>query len=344
MVRVASFAFVALADGIYTPNFGYHCHEGHGGTPVDADDTPLSNITEYDCESACDNNTKCFAFEMNSTSGGGRRRRKAMPDYSGDCYLRSDVHLSQCEKSHSSMDRTWTTYTQVDQPPLTGLRSYHLFERKYTGLGNKDAGDFKGDAGFIFFTFSSGMSKGNPEASLENNIIEMSEVNVTGWGRYEQCNAPGANGHFACPANQTDYCCTVHGKGHDNIPTNHTKDQLPGLEISPHSPGSAQLAGGFWFSFPKESEGTTWTEKLLRRIEGKCLGNAWRKDAGGCNQCGESLDSCVATCIQTNLGQNDTLLQTTWDRVFADPNECPEVPLPGQSTTSTTSITSTIVV
>lgn len=86
-------------------------------------------------------------------------------------------------------------YMQVEPPPLT-VTTYHLFESKYSGLANRDAGDFKGDAGFIFNTFSN-WSKGNPEASMEHNIIEMSEVNVTGWGHYEECNAPGANQGFS---------------------------------------------------------------------------------------------------------------------------------------------------
>merc|ERR1712080_600621 len=127
---------------------------------------------------------------------------------------------------------TWARYTEVEPPPLTGLFTYHLFEPKYTGLANRDAGDFKGDVDFIFTTFGK-WSKGNPEASMEHNVIEMSEVNVTGWGKYEECNAPGADGHFVWPTNQTDYCCTVHGKDGGSIPTNHTATQLPGLEMAP---------------------------------------------------------------------------------------------------------------
>merc|ERR1712203_620698 len=50
------------------------------------------------------------------------------------------------------------------QPPLTGNIVDHLFEPKFTGLANKDGGDFKGDMGFIFGTFAS-YEVGNPEAS-----------------------------------------------------------------------------------------------------------------------------------------------------------------------------------
>lgn len=317
MARVAGFALFGLADGLYARYSGAHCYQGHGGTPLDANDTAISNVTTDECEAICDNTTECVAITQARHSKDYRNPR-------GDCYLRSDVNVSECEITER--DHTWTTYTHVEPPPLT-VTSYHLFEGKYTGLANKDAGDFKGDAGFIFGTFGK-WSKGNPEASMEHNIIEMSEVNVTGWGKYEECNAPGAEGMFTCPANQTDYCCTNH-----NIPTNHTRTQLPGLEVSVMTLGPQFGFGGFWFSFPRESQGVTWTEKTLRRIAGKCLGDAWRKDAGGCDQCGEDLDSCVADCIKASLcvGGDVALLQATWDRVFADPNECPDVPFPSDS-------------
>merc|ERR1719262_1545233 len=96
-------------------------------------------------------------------------------------------------------------------PPLTGNIVYHLFERKYTGLGNKDAGDYKGDMTFIFSEFEP-KRIGNPEASLQANIIEMSQVNVTGWGAYEACNAPGCTGHHVCAPNRTVYCCETQSR------------------------------------------------------------------------------------------------------------------------------------
>merc|ERR1711865_1164774 len=166
-------------------------------------------------------------------------------------------------------------------------------------------------------------------------ILEMSEVNVTGWGEYEECNAPGAVGMFKCPKSQTDYCCTTFdptNRSHE-VPANHTRTSLPGVEVNFISLGSQFGFGGWWLSFPKESENVTWTEKLLRRISGKCLGDAWRKDAGGCSTCGTDLDQCVASCIRASLCVNGsvTLLQATWDRVFADPKECPDVPFLGDS-------------
>merc|ERR1712203_271989 len=150
-------------------------------------------------------------------------------------------------------------------------------------------------------------------------------VNVTGWGKYEECNAPGCTGSFTCPANQTEYCCT-----HGRTPATHTNTSLPGLEANKMSLGRSFGFAGWWFSFPSESQGVTWTEKRLRRIEGACLGNAWRKDAGGCDSCGDSLDKCVADCIKSALSPdgNTSLLQATWDRVFSDPDECEEVALP----------------
>jgi len=232
------------------------------------------------------------------------------------------VNLTACEYSNQS----WFTLKQTAPPPTSGIIVYHLFEAKYTGLANKDAGTFKGDTNFIFGTFNA-FSEGNPEASMESNIIEMSEINVTAWGDYEECNAPGASQmNFSCPKNQKDYCCTVH-----RAPVNHTKTTLPGVEVAYGSLGPKSGFPGWWFSFPKESENITWTEKKMRRISGLCLGNAWRKDAGGCNECKakwDTLDKCVADCIQHELvpDGNVTALQATWDRVFADSRECPDVP------------------
>jgi len=317
---------VALVDAadIWSPSYYTHCYAGHGGVPLDADDTPIGNTTLQECQDACEVNEKCHAFTHQVS-----RRRKAP----SDCFLRSSVNLQDCDSGYNVAN--WATFSQVAPPSKTNIIAYHLFEGKYTGLANKDAGDFKGDAGFIFGTFSK-YSAGNPEASMEHNVIEMTEFNVTGWGKYEECNAPGADqGSFNCSSTATDYCCTTHDPNdrHHNIPANHTKDQLPGLEVNKMSLGSSFGFPGFWFSFPKESEGTTWTQRVVRRIAGKCLGDAWRKDAGGCSQCGDSLDQCVASCIKGALCQDGSTeqLEATWDRVFADPSECPEIPFPQES-------------
>merc|ERR1719379_677162 len=97
--------------------------------------------------------------------------------------------------------------------PNKTVTVYHLFEPKYTGLANKDGGDFMGDASFIFMTFNS-FEAGNPEADIQDNIIEMSTVTVEDWSTdYLKCNAPGAvyNGsrgqQLDCPSTSTDYCC-----------------------------------------------------------------------------------------------------------------------------------------
>jgi len=328
MRSFSSFALLAVVTGadIWSRNGYLHCYEGHGGTPVGAKDVELANTTTSLCKKACENDPNCHAFTISKSS----RRRRPTPQ---SCYLRSSVDLQACQQSY-----TWDTYTQVAPPSLTGIIAYHLFESKYTGLANKDAGDFKGDAGFIFGTFSK-YQKDNPEASMEHNIIEMSEVNVTGWGQYEECNAPGASEFtFNCSADASDYCCTTHDPNNrsHNIPAVHTKDQLPGLEVSVMSLGSQFGFPGFWFSFPKESEGVTWTQKTLRRIAGKCVGNAWRTAAGGCSECGEVLDQCVAGCIQQALCVNGSTdkLEQIWNRVFADPNECPDVALPSADAAS----------
>lgn len=313
----------AAGVGIWSRNKYVHCYEGHGGTPVGAKDVEIANTTAGQCQKACEADSNCHGFTISKSS----RRRRPTPQ---SCFLRSSVDLKSCEPSY-----TWDTYTQVAPPSLTGIITYHLFEGKYTGLANKDAGDFKGDAGFIFGTFSKYQAN-NPEASMEHNIIEMSEVNVTGWGQYEECNAPGASEFtFNCPSDSPEYCCTRHDPYNksNNIPAVHTSDQLPGLEVSVMSLGPQFGFPGFWFSFPKESEGTTWTQKTLRRVSGKCVGDAWRVAAGGCNDCGSDLDQCVASCIQRALcvdGSTDKL-EEIWNRVFADSNECPDVPMPMES-------------
>jgi len=315
---------VAVASGAQLwARTGYlHCYVGHGGVPVGAEDVAINNATTSECEAACEHNSACQGFEITKSS-----RRRPAPR---KCFLRSSVDLKSCEGSYS-----YDTYTLVDPPPLTGLISYHLFEGKYTGLANKDSGDAKGDFGFIFGTFSK-YQVDNPEASMEHNIIEMSESNVTGWGKYEECNAPGASEfQFNCSSDSPDYCCTTYDPNNHSaiILANHSKDQFPGVEVSAMSLGSQFGFPGFWFSFPKESEGVTWTQTTLRRVAGKCVGDAWRTGAGGCSDCGDELDQCVATCIQSVLCVNGSTdqLEAIWDRVFADPNECPDVPFPSET-------------
>jgi hypothetical protein len=324
---VAQMALAALAEAkssLWGSYQDLRCDLGHGGTPLDGADTPLQNVSMTDCEEHCDGTSACVAFVFHNLSHYSHRSS------SGDCYFRSAIDVGNCSNTASQRNSYFTVY-QVAPPPLKGNIVYHLFEPKYTGLADKDAGDFKGDAGFIFSTFSK-FEMTNPEASMEHNIIEMSEVDVTGWGTYEQCNSPGAEGLFTCPSNQSIYCCTTHDPANrsHNIPANHTRDQLPGIDVSKMTLGPMFGFGGFWYSFPAESQDVTWTERLKRRIAGKCLGDAWRNEAGGCNECGESLDSCVADCIKAALCVNGSTVQleAVWNRVFADPSECPEVPLP----------------
>jgi len=208
-----------------------------------------------------------------------------------------------------------------------------LFEPKYTGLANKDAGNFLGDASFIFETFSS-FESGNPEADIQDNIIEMSTVTVEDWSTdYLKCNAPGAvyngshGGQLNCPSTSTDYCCI----DSTDKPAKMTADTLPGYE----SRSRRGVPGGYWFSFPRASQGKKWTEKVERRINGSCIGNAWRQEAGGCSECGANLDQCVAQCIEAALvpgsrwHKDYSKLQPAWDKAFADKTLCPDQPFPG---------------
>merc|ERR1719203_2451783 len=169
----------------------------------------------------------------------------------------------------------------------------------------------------------------NPEASIQDNIIEMSTVTVTDWGReYLRCNAPGAvynsshGSKMDCPKDSKDYCC-------EGNRTELTRDALPAYETG------RSTGGGYWFSFPRVSQGNTWTEKVVRRINGSCIGNAWRQEAGGCQECGADLDQCVAECIQSALVpsirygvKNYSKLRPAWDRAFNDKTFCPDLPFP----------------
>merc|ERR1711912_99794 len=80
------------------------------------------------------------------------------------------LQLASCSAQWSSRRRH-----QPSSPPNKTVTTYHLFQRKYTGLANKDAGDFLGDASFIFLTFNP-FEANNPEASIEENVLEMSTV------------------------------------------------------------------------------------------------------------------------------------------------------------------------
>lgn len=211
------------------------------------------------------------------------------------------------------------------------MTAYHLFERKYTGLANKDAGDFDGELNFIFLTFNP-FEDTNPEAAIGENIFEMSTVTVVGWGDYQPCNAPGCTGSFTCPADNGDYCCT---NGHS--PAHNTNTTLPGRKRSggggdrrrrkSDTTTGAPTTTGYWYSFPRESEGVTWTEVSVdRRINSSCLAEAWRSDAGGCPQCDDLASQCVGNCIKSALSRDQ--LKATWDQVFANSTMCPDVPLP----------------
>merc|ERR1712072_1244208 len=113
----------------------------------------------------------------------------------------------------ASAEGVQSSWPYPSSAPNKTVTTYHLFQRKYTGLANKDAGDFTGDASFIFTTFNP-FEAGNPEASMQHNIIEMSTVTVKDWStEYLRCNAPGAvySGRgqgMDCPSSNVDYCCT----------------------------------------------------------------------------------------------------------------------------------------
>merc|ERR1711879_592163 len=132
---------------------------------------------------------------------------------------------------------------------------------------------------------------------------------------------------LSCPKSSPHYCCVGNR-------TKVTADTLPGYQ------NNYLTGGGYWYSFPAASEGKKWTEKVERRIKGSCVGNAWRKEAGGCPECGADLDQCVARCIQSRLVRSKgfrkdyTKLRPTWDKAFSDKTFCPDQPFPGDAPTS----------
>lgn len=209
------------------------------------------------------------------------------------------------------------------------LTVYHMFEPKYTGLADRDAADYNGEISFIFLSFNK-FEATNPEAAISDNVFEMSTVNVTGWSNvYAECNAPGCTGLFTCPAPPNmDYCCQVrHGSYTPNSTT------LPGKEAAKDFGKTGRSDNGYWFSFPKESRGHTWTQTVQRRIKSSCIAEAWRADAGGCPDCQETASQCTADCIKAALihDGDDSKLKATWDRIFSNKTLCPDEPLPSST-------------
>jgi hypothetical protein len=200
-----------------------------------------------------------------------------------------------------------------------------MFEPKYTGLSNKDAGDYDGEIAFIFLTFNK-FEATNPEAAIGDNVFEMSTINVTGWSEYAECNAPGCTGAFTCPASNTAYCCEIKRGTY-----NPTSTTFPGRKAAQDFGHTGKKNNGIWYSFPMESQGKTWTEsKVQRRIKSACLAEEWRKEAGGCPDCPDLASQCTADCIKGALITNgdDSKLKATWDRVFSNKTLCPDQPLP----------------
>merc|ERR1712070_875705 len=301
---------------------GFKCPLSPGNAELDLDLTLSSKIPAKLAR---------ITIELTAKTSGGDKALCVQIKTAPEDLIADGENLIADPSSGEGLQRSsWPWPYPSSSAPNKTVTTYHLFERKYTGLANKDAGDFTGDASFIFSTFNS-FEAGNPEASMQHNIIEMSTVTVEDWSReYLKCNAPGAvySGHgqgLDCPSSNTDYCCTGNRSAL-------TAETLPAYETH---------GGGYWFSFPKASEGKKWTEKLQRRINGSCVGNAWRKEAGGCSQCGADLDQCVASCIQSALvttsdhwphTKDYTKLRSVWDKAFSDKTLCPDQPLPGDET------------
>merc|ERR1712070_1365213 len=102
---------------------------------------------------------------------------------------------------------------------------------------------------------------------------------------------------------------------------------MPGRKLAKDDTHIGKKFNGYWYSFPKESQGVTWNETVTRRIKSACLAQAWRDDAGGCPDCAQDIaSSCVADCIKSALVTNgdDSKLKATWERVFSNKTLCPD--------------------
>jgi hypothetical protein len=207
---------------------------------------------------------------------------------------------------------------------------YHMFPPKYTGLSNKDSADYDGEMAFVFMTFQP-YEATNPEGAIADNVFEMSTVKVTGFtSEYANCNAPGCLAPwcvllFSCPKTNTDYCCQF-GMG----PMGKMKYRPTETTMAGRKPAGN---GGWWYSFPKESQGVTWHETVQRRIKSACVAQAWRDAAGGCPQCKDLSSKCVADCIQKELVHDgdDSRLKAVWDQAFSNKTMCPDEPFPTSS-------------
>merc|ERR1711870_167689 len=133
------------------------------------------------------------------------------------------------------------------------------------------------------------MGEDNPEASMQNNIIEMSTVVVKDWSsNYLPCNAPGAVyngsiGRLDCPKTSPTYCCTGNK-------TEITAATLPGYEDrSRHGGGCSECGSDL-------------------------------------DQC---VAKCIQAALVTGFYQKDySGLLPTWNKAFDDKSFCPDEPFP----------------
>lgn len=158
----------------------------------------------------------------------------------------------------------------------------------------------------------------------------MSTVSVSGLSAdYANCNAPGCLAPtcvllYGCPKTNTDYCCQFGMGPIGKWKYRPTDTTLPGRRVADGAPK------GWWYSFPKESQGVTWNETVHRRIKSACVAQAWRDAAGGCPDCQDLSTKCVADCIRKQLivGDDNSKLKAVWDQAFNNKTLCPDEPFP----------------
>lgn len=198
-------------------------------------------------------------------------------------------------------------------PQWQSFWTWHIISSYFTGVANKDTANELCEAPFIAY-YCLGQdqtySAYNSEEHVENNVIEYIQVWVQGFGQYISCCPPyskagGTNtgDYYRCNAWTTDANDNCHTP---NLPWN---DEAQGVvyEVGAKNPPGAGT-NQWMYSFPAEGEGQTWKQGLSRRIYAPDLANAWRKAAGGCPQCGASLeDGCVGKCLSAQLSSASLL-------------------------------------
>jgi len=185
------------------------------------------------------------------------------------------------------------------------VRVFHILDKSAPhGISEMNAGNPRGDMGFIFGTDSDTRARGC-KAYFDNGKIELIYVSVKKWGVYQLCNhAPGS--------------MTYHCQFDPHKPKPSADPSLPGKEKDAHT-------GGWWYSFPAKGLGKSWNDEsdFHQSPSPECSGHyisagAMIKYIGataGCHNC-DSASKCVdcGACIRKKMSVDKMV--DTWNAVF----------------------------